>query len=82
MWVIWMSASKRMKLKVFVSVHGPRGEDGGEGEEASVGDLVVAGEASVDDPVEQRRDVRVELQQQDDGRLGQRVDLRRKDGPK
>jgi len=47
----------------------PGSKDGGESKEASVCHFVVSGEAPIDDPVEQRRDVRIELEQEHDGCL-------------
>ncbi len=59
------------------SFHLPGCEDGGECEEASVGDLVLARETPVDDPVEQAGHVGIELEQQDEGLLRQGVHLKR-----
>ena len=54
----------------------PGRKDRGKSQEAAVRDFVVSGEATIDNPVEQRRNVRVELEQEHDGRLSQRVHLK------
>ena len=59
----------------------PCSKDGREGEEAPVGDFVVAGEAPVDDPIEKSRNIRIELEQENDGRLSQSINLRNNNKP-
>ena len=54
----------------------PRGKNGGQGEEASVGHFVISGEAPIDDPIQKCRNVRIKLQQEHDRSLSQSVNLK------